>query len=164
MFAKFKVFCVAITAALASPVFAGEVILTVSGAVDAPAEGDAWTFDLETLQTMPSDSFATTTIWTEGEQTFEGVPLAALLDHVGAADGTLQAIALNDYAVQIPTGDAVENGPIIAYLRDGSEMSVRDKGPLWIIYPFDDNEEYQSEDYYTRSIWQLDRIEVIAEN
>ncbi|MBO9451943.1 molybdopterin-dependent oxidoreductase [Tropicibacter sp. R16_0] len=142
---------------------AGEVILTISGDVAPPTESQAWTFDLEELSAMPATTVKTTTIWTEGEQSFVGVSLAALLDHVGATQGTIQAVALNDYAVKIPTTDAVENGPIVAYSLNGAEMSVRDRGPLWIIYPFDENETYQSEEYYSRSIWQLDRIEVVAQ-
>jgi hypothetical protein len=39
-------------------------------------------------------------------------------------------------------------------------MSLREKGPLWIIYPFDSSPEYQTELIYSRSIWQLNRIEV----
>ena len=38
-------------------------------------------------------------------------------------------------------------------------MSRRDKGPLWVIYPYHDNIDYRSETIYSRSIWQLDRIE-----
>ncbi|RYH00523.1 oxidoreductase, partial [Salipiger sp. IMCC34102] len=74
--------------------------------------------------------------------------------------GTLLATAINDYTVEIPVSDAVEGGPIIAYQMDGAEMQVRDKGPLWIVYPYDDTPEYRSEVIYSRSIWQLDRIEV----
>ena len=44
--------------------------------------------------------------------------------------------------------------------RDGKAMPVRDKGPLFIIYPFDRSEELRSERYYGRSAWQLRRIEV----
>jgi hypothetical protein len=44
---------------------------------------------------------------------------------------------------------------------DDRPMSVRDKGPLWVVYPFDDVPAYQSETIYSRSIWQLDRIEVV---
>jgi hypothetical protein len=39
-------------------------------------------------------------------------------------------------------------------------MSVRDKGPLWVIYPYD-SDDYRSEVIYSRSIWQLDRLEVV---
>lgn len=82
---------------------------------------------------------------------------------MGASGDTIRAVALNDYAVSIPTADAVEGGPIVAYARNGEEMSIRDKGPLWIIYPFDDNETYKTEEYYSRSIWQLDRIELVPQ-
>lgn len=154
---------VALTLCLATPAFAEDVILTVSGNVAAPSTGTVWAFDLEALQALPENSFKTTTIWTDGLDEFQGVSLVALLDHVGGSQGTIRAVALNDYAVSIPMSDAVENGPIIAYLRNGKEMSVRDKGPLWIVYPYDDNETYKSEEFYSRSIWQLDQIEIVAE-
>ncbi|MGB1266126.1 MAG: oxidoreductase, partial [Nereida ignava] len=50
------------------------------------------------------------------------------------------------------------DGPIIAYKQNGSEMSRRRKGPLWIVYPYDDKKSYQTETVYSRSIWQLDRL------
>jgi hypothetical protein len=67
--------------------------------------------------------------------------------------------AINDYMIEVPVSDAVEGGPIIAFEMDGKPMSVRDKGPLWLIYPFDSNPDYQTEVFYSRSIWQLNRIE-----
>ncbi|KIC48142.1 molybdopterin-dependent oxidoreductase [Tateyamaria sp. ANG-S1] len=164
MFATIRTAVTFIVFSLATPALADEVVLTVSGAVEAPAEGSAWEFDMVDLKSLPAERFETTTIWTEGPQQFEGVPLVVLLDHVGATGSTIRAVALNDYAVSIPVADAVEGGPIVAYGRNGDEMSVRDKGPLWIVYPFDDNEIYKSEEYYSRSIWQLDRIELVTEN
>ena len=73
----------------------------------------------------------------------------------------LRARAINDYYVDIPVSDAIEGGPIIAYKMNGDVMLVRNKGPLWVVYPYDENPEYRSEVIYSRSIWQLDRIEVI---
>ncbi|MDP5360810.1 MAG: oxidoreductase, partial [Paracoccaceae bacterium] len=35
------------------------------------------------------------------------------------------------------------------------------KGPLWVVYPYDMSADYRSEVIYYRSIWQLDRIEVV---
>jgi hypothetical protein len=113
------------------------------------------------LEAFDPAAFATTTIWTEGLHTFVGVPLVDLLAAVGAEGSLLRASAINDYTVEIPVGDAVEGGPIVAYLMDDRPMSVRDKGPLWVVYPFDDVPEYQTETIYSRSIWQLDRIEVV---
>lgn len=139
-----------------------DTVLTVTGDVSEAAEGQHWQFEESDLRALPLVQFETDTIWTEGTQVFEGVSLSALLTHVGASDGTLLATAANDYTVSIPTSDAVENGPMIAYLRNGEKMSLRDKGPLWIVYPFAGNDAYKTEEYYSRSIWQLDRIEVVA--
>lgn len=145
----------------AAPLHAGEVMLTVAGDVAPGPDGGDWTFDNDALHALPVTSFTTSTIWTDGPQSFEGVLLKTLLDRVGAAEGTIKAVALNDYMVEIPTEDAVDGGPIIAYMRNGHEIGVRDKGPLWLVYPFDDDRAYQSEEYYSRSIWQLNRLTIV---
>lgn len=149
---------VAFAADLETP--SGDVVLTVSGAIDVTNDGDTAKFDAAMLEALGETTFTTTTPWTDGEQTFTGVSLKALVDALEVEDGSLAATAINDYAVEIPFSDAVEGGPIIAYLRNGEEMSVRDKGPLWVVYPYDLNEDYRSEEIYSRSIWQLDRIVV----
>ncbi|WP_146586648.1 molybdopterin-dependent oxidoreductase [Puniceibacterium confluentis] len=117
-------------------------------------------YSLEQLKALPVTSFETTTIWTTGSQTFEGVSLLALMNAIEVAEGTIQATAINDYSVTIPMSDATADGPIIAYLTNGETMSRRDKGPLWIVYPYDSDIKYQNEIIYSRSIWQLDRISI----
>lgn len=136
----------------------GEVLLQVRGAMEVSnVEGRA-EFDLEMLKALPVTSFRTSTIWTQGEIEFSGVALVDLLEAVQAHGEVIHAIALNDYAIDIPVSDAVEGGPIIAYAMNGEAMSVRDKGPLWIVYPYDSSSEFRTETIYARSIWQLDRI------
>ena len=139
----------------------GSVILTVSGAIENTNSGSNAEFDLEMLQTLPTVSFTTETVWTEGEQTFVGVELFDLMNTLGASGNTIRATALNDYAVEIPMTDAIQGGALLAYHMNGEEMSVRDKGPLWVMYPFDANSDYRNQVYYARSIWQLDRIEIV---
>ena len=39
-------------------------------------------------------------------------------------------------------------------------MPVREKGPLFVVYPFDDSSELRSSTYYERSIWQLKALDV----
>ena len=136
-------------------IFAGDTLLTFTHAEEVSE------FDIDALVALEAEEFTTSTIWTEGEQTFTGVPLRAFLSNVGVSDGKLKATAINDYAVEVPLEDAVEGGPIIAYLRNGETMSVRDKGPLWLVYPYDADPKFQTEVIYSRSIWQLDRLEVI---
>ena len=145
----------ALVAEMAKPT--GTPILTVSGDVD----NDTVAFDLEMLQTLEATTFSTTTIWSEGEQTFTGVPVTDLVQAVGGTGNTPHATAINDYSVEINLSDASTEGAIIAYHLNGQPMSVRDKGPLWVVYPFDQGPEYRTESVYARSIWQLDRIEIV---
>jgi hypothetical protein len=145
------------------PAPTGDILLTVTGAISVMNQGDAAVFDLDMLKAVGEVTFKTTTPWTEGEQSFTGVPLEALMQAVGVAGGTLTAKAINDYAIEIPVSDAVADGPIIAYLQNGDPMSVREKGPLWVVYPYDLKEDYQAEVIYSRSIWQLTNIDVKAE-
>jgi hypothetical protein len=139
----------------------GEVILTVSGSIGVTNAESVAEFDLDMLKAMTATSFSTTTIWTDGAHDFTGVSLADFVAALQMKGDTLRATAINDYAIEVPLSDAVDGGPMIAYHLDGEPMSVRDKGPLWLIYPFDSNADYQSEVIYSRSIWQLDRLEAI---
>lgn len=137
---------------------AGEVVLTVGGSV--AAEGAAMEFDMEALKALPAVSFDTSTAWTDGVSTFTGVPLKALLDATGATGAEIEAIALNNYSVAIPVDSLKADSPIVAYEIDGKAFPRRDKGPLWIVYPFDSSEEYRNELVYGRSIWQLRTLTV----
>lgn len=115
---------------------------------------------LSDLQALPASTIETTTLWTPGQQVFSGVWLATLLDHHGIESGTLELVAVNDYRVKIPVRDIHPGGALLAYERNGQVMSLRNKGPLWLVYDWDGNPDFRSETYYARSIWQLDRIVV----
>ena len=160
--------CLAATLSVTSISFAqdalpspkGPVILTISGPIGKTNTDGGAQFDLEMLQALPVREFTTTTIWTEGEHVFTGVALSELMDYVDAPEATLKATAVNDYAVDLPPSDLTSDGAMLAYLMDGKVMSLRDKGPLWVVYDYDGNADYRSEVTYSRSIWQLDRIVV----
>jgi hypothetical protein len=138
----------------------GEVILTVSGAITTTNGDGVFALDADLMATLPQHEFATSTIWTEGTTTYSGVLLRDLLAAAGATGATVKLTALNDYQITMPAADALEDGPLLAYLADGKTMPTRDKGPVWLIYPFDDVAAYRSEQTYARSIWQLNRIEI----
>lgn len=142
------------------PAPSGDALLTVTGDIAVTNADGAAVFDRGMLEAMEPVEFTTTTMWTDGPQVFTGVLLLDLLTALGVTEGKIRATALNDYAVDIPVSDAVEGGPIVAYLLNGEPMSVRDKGPLWIVYPYDSKRKYRTEVIYSRSIWQLHRMEV----
>lgn len=144
------------TATLAGeePVLTVEILAADSGATTTQS------YTMDQLRALPVSSFETETIWTEGMQTFTGVPLAALVSELDLTGDEIEAVAINAYSVKIPVSDAVENGPIIAFERNGSQMSIRNKGPLWIVYPYDSSADYRTEAIYSRSIWQLEKLVV----
>ncbi len=71
----------------------------------------------------------------------------------------LQVTALNKYRTEIPVSD-VAHQPILAYQRNGEPMPVRDKGPLFVIYPYDRNPDLKTERYFSRSAWQVRSIAI----
>ena len=145
-------------AELAQPT--GEQVLKVDGAITETNADGAALFDMAMLQALPAAEFTTATQWTEGDKTFKGVPLKALLESVGATGTKITATALNNYSVDIPMDALTDDAPIVAYFIDGEEFSRRDKGPLWIVFPYDSGAEYQTELVYGWSIWQLATLTV----
>ncbi len=117
-------------------------------------------FNLADLQAFPPISFETHTPWTTGVQRFTGVSLSALLAHLEVTEGTLVFHAVNDYVVEFAVSGAAAGAPIVAYERNGAAMSMRDKGPLWVVFPYDSDPAYQTEEIYSKSAWQLVRIVV----
>lgn len=118
------------------------------------------TYDRAELEAMGMVSVKTATPWNEGVVDFEGVPLAALLEKAGATGETTTFVALNDYSVDAPTADFAEFGTILAIKRDGEYMPVDDKGPFFVIYPFDADPKLQGQPYYGRAAWQVKEISV----
>ncbi|EYD70932.1 hypothetical protein [Limimaricola hongkongensis] len=131
-------------------------------------EGEETTsFDLQALDALPQVRFETSTIWTDMVNTYSGVPVAVLLEEAGLGDSLsqddamLELVALNDYRVRIPLADIEDDLPIIATRVDGRTFSIRDRGPYWLVYPYDRAPEYRTEDTYKRSIWQLTQMVVL---
>lgn len=124
-------------------------------------DGSEVTLTLDVLDGLSQVEFTTSTIWTDRAITFSGVPVGAVLDYAGGTGETLRMVALNDYAIEMPIDELEETAPIVATRMDGETMSVRDKGPFWVIYPFDMDPGYDTETNYSRSVWQLSRLVVI---
>lgn len=148
------------SAALALDPPKGPVVLTVSGAIANLNGPNGAEFDMEMLKALEQKTTTSATPWTEGTVTFDGPLGRALLDAVGATGETMKVIALNDYSADVPVADFRQHDVILATRMDGKEMSVRDKGPLFMIYPFDKEPDLYTEVYFNRSVWQISKIEI----
>ena len=142
--------------AMALPALArDEVLLTLTR-----PDGSEVALDRAALSDIQQDEFTTSTIWTDGPQTFRGVRLATLLEHVGVEGAQLQLVAANGYRVERDLEGMLAEDALIALERNGRQMSLREKGPVWLVYNYDSDTRLQTEVIYANSIWQLDRIEV----
>jgi hypothetical protein len=162
--------CLPALAALPTPVLAqspdpapGQVVLTISGRIKPPQGGTQAQFDMAALEKLPQKSFTTLTPWWSQPRKFTGPLLRDVLAAVGVrtGGGMLRAVALNDYRVSIPVDDVLRYDVLLARLMDDKPMPVRDKGPLFIIYPFDHLPELRNAVYYSRAAWQLKLLEVL---
>ena len=78
-----------------------------------------------------------------------------VLSAVGANGVSVTAIALNDYSYTMPAADFERYPVLLATAMNGEEMSSRDKGPMWIIYPRDDFPELDQQESDHRTLWQV---------
>ncbi|RJF87120.1 hypothetical protein D3874_08845 [Oleomonas cavernae] len=135
---------------------AEQALLTV-----ANAAGAATAFDRAALEALPQATIATMTPFTEGMSDFGGPTMQAVLEAANATAGTqLRLTALNDYTVDVPMSDLAAYGPILAMRQDGKLLSVRNKGPLWLIYPLSQRPELNVPKVHDRLIWQVKTVAV----
>jgi hypothetical protein len=138
----------------------GAVILTIEGAIahtNAPGRAE---FDRAMLEELGLSRRRTWTPWTDGEREFEGIFASQLMAAVGATGTAVRANALNDFESMIPLSD-FERYPVLLAMRiDGRQLEVRDKGPLWIVYPWSDYPELDDLPTRRKSVWQLASLHV----
>lgn len=146
-------FPVLFSLAIAAPLLAGETLLTIQ----TPA--GAQSYDRDRLQALPQREVVTHTSVTDGPQSFVGPLMRDLLQDAGVTGGTVLAVALNDYEIDLPVTDFARYDVIAALEMNGIDLTPRDKGPIWIVYPRDAHRELQDIDYDYRWVWQLTRLD-----
>ncbi len=136
------------------------VALTISGNIAHTNDAGRLLLSLEQLKSLPQKTLLTTTRWTKGTADFRGPLLRDVLALAKAQGRSLFAIASNEYRVEIPIQDVETYDVILALEQDGKALTMRSKGPIWIIYPWSDNEELERGKYYSRAIWQLVELDI----
>jgi len=142
------------------PAPTGKVILTVSGDISLTNSDEGADFDIALLESLPQHHFITATPWTEGESRYDGVLLNELLKHLNANGQKLTAVALNDYKVHFELAEVKDVPVMLAYKKDGQYMRVRNKGPIWILYPMSDYPELDKPKHHANMVWQLRKLRV----
>lgn len=158
--ALFSLACATFAAAAPLPTPSEKPILTISGKISATNKNDTAQFDRQMLEALGTISLETATPWYQGPMKFEGVLLSKLMEHVGASGKSATVIALNDYSSEIPLEDFTKYKVILALKLNGEYIPVRERGPLFIVYPFDSDPVLQHQTYYGRAVWQVSKIVV----
>ena len=138
--------------------YSSEPILKVQGLSSGQQTSIA--LDLSAMDKMPQTTFSTTTPWHSGVTEFSGVSLKDFLSSTQLSGKKLQIIALNDYEVQADISEMLEAGALLATRQNGAIMPVSDKGPVFLVFPFDSRPELQHQTYYSRAVWQIAEINV----
>lgn len=136
------------------------VILVVEGQITRCNSGLEAQFDLAMLETLPKTVVKTQNPWEPGVTTYEGVLLRDLLVFVDANGNDLRITALNDYRADLAVADTQSVDVILAWRRNGEYMPVREKGPLFVVFPFSESPALANEERYAQSVWQVARIAV----
>jgi len=145
---------------MAEDAISSEVVLKVANTSGAANENVTIAFNLALLDALPQHEFSTTTIWTEDLNTFSGVLLKDLIELTGFQGESVTAWAINDYMAEFSVGSLAFNTALIATRQNGDTMHPRDKGPLWIVFPYSDGPQFQTEAIFAQSVWQLNRLDV----
>ncbi|EPN8459977.1 oxidoreductase [Vibrio cidicii] len=117
-------------------------------------------FTLKDLDSLPRSKIITTTPWTGENTVFEGISAKTLLEQIGESKGSFKVTALNNYWAMIPSNDIDKYNPLFAIRKDDQLMSVRDKGPIWVIYPLSEFKEEKNEVLHSRMVWQVNKIDI----
>ncbi|MEQ1902468.1 MAG: molybdopterin-dependent oxidoreductase [Devosia sp.] len=134
------------------------VVLTISGNIAVTNSDKGARFDRETLNKIGVKTVTTATPWTEGKPKFTGVLLSDLLKAIGAKGAKVTAIALDNYSFAIPVEDAEKYPVLLAMEMNGTVMTAKDKGPIWVVYPRDDFPELNNRNTDRRMVWQVKEL------
>ena len=114
------------------------------------------------MDALPQTTFSTKTIWTDGVISFSGPALMSVLDWLEAEPGKITASAANDYSITLAPHTIDQNFPILATRKNGLPFSLRESGPIWLVYPYDSDPKYSTDLFYSQSVWQLTHLSVNA--
>lgn len=135
-------------------------VLTLTGNVSAADKTGLVEFDMAALKALDQQTFTTATPWDARPVKFSGPLLRDVLAAASAKGTQLSAVAVNDYSVNVPMDDATKLDPILAIAVDDKEIPSRTRGPVFLIYSFNNIPSKDHAIYKYRSIWQVKTIKV----
>ena len=138
----------------------GKILLTVTGNIEVTNADSGAQFDYEMLSQLGMVDKNIATQWTGNNSVFTGVLTREIMELVGAKGTWVRATAANDYSVNIPLTDLTRFETMLAVSKNGERMTLRDKGPLWLLYPNDSRPDNSDLAIKKRMVWQLESLQI----
>jgi len=133
-------------------------LLTIQPGKLSQAGRPPMTLDRTSLLALPQSSMETGVPWHEGPARFEGPLLSSLMESLGVHGETLVVTGLDGYSIRIALAEAYEMDAMMAHSCNGKFLSIRDLGPLILLYP--KGEGFSSQQRMFRTVWQVSHIRV----
>jgi len=133
----------------------GKVILKIHGNLTHKNADDGAHFDYAMLEQLGLVEMSIDTPWTPVGTRFEGILSKTLLELIGAEGAEVLAEAVDGYSKKIPLEDLTSYDTLLALRMDGKRMRLKNKGPLWIVYPNDGRPDVIESTLNSRMVWQL---------
>jgi hypothetical protein len=104
---------------------------------------------------LPTSIVTTSTQWTP-KGNFVGPLLSTVIAGVEAKGKKLRLLALDDFSVEVDADYLEQYGTILATSKDGVRLTIRDFGPIFIMYPRDSfKDELDTPTAASYLVWQL---------
>lgn len=122
-------------------------------------------FTLSELQALTQAEITTAHPWSTEPHHYRGVDMNSLLNFLFSHRRvlSLQLEALNNFSIDVSWEQISSHSPILAWQENKQVMSLRNKGPLWLVLPFDQVSKVQQADFLHFMVWQLRVIRVYSE-
>lgn len=114
----------------------------------------------DTIAALPQISLTEQHISMEKAATFRGPYLSDVLKLAKANGQEVTMTALDDYVATASMEEIEKYQPILAIEMDGKRLVVRDFGPFFVVWPFSEYSEVNTDLFHARAVWQLVKIEV----
>lgn len=147
-----------VNVANALPTPQSEPILWLSGNISQSNSAEGVALDEAMLSALEQGRIKTNNHVVANIVEYTGPKFMAVLDYVGAKGDSVKVIAWDDYVVTIPVADIERYGLLLATHEEGQRMTIDDKGPLFVVYPFTQYPELRNDYYYSLSVWQVRTI------
>lgn len=137
-----------------------DVLVEVSGNITFTNQDGMAVIDRDAVNNLPQRIITTTNHITDVPITYKGPLFSDLLTQLGARGSLVTVYAWDDYSAEISTADLKKYQVILATHENDKKLTLDDRGPLFVVFPFSKHPELRNDLYYNKSVWQIRAIEV----